>query len=184
VILIAGLIAWYLLVFQVLLGAVYAAGLGRLIIAPRRKLRIHRWTATGLLTAVAVHVSAIVLTRFHGWGPAQVLEVGPGSIARNCGVVAFWLLLVIAVGRWRPVFLGLGPRLGGQLHRLAYVVLILGTVHGVLAGPDAASLAVAGPGIACLTALLATFLGRYHKRLQRRQARRHRRARHLQTTSV
>ena len=176
-ILIAGLIAWYLLVLQVLLGAVYAAGMGRLMIAPRLKLRLHRWTGMALIAAVGVHVTAIVLTRFRGWGLAQVLEIGPGSIARNCGVTAFWLLIVIVLGRWAPVFGSLGPRVARQVHRLAYPMLILGTVHGILAGPNASSLAVAGPGIALLSALAAAFLGRYHKNLARRRVRR--RARHL-----
>jgi DMSO/TMAO reductase YedYZ heme-binding membrane subunit len=169
---IAGLVAWYLLVFQILLGVVYAAGLGRLLIAPRWKLRLHRWAALGLLTAVGVHVSTIVLTHYRGWGLAEVLEIGPGSIARNCGVATFWLLLVIAIARWNPVFGALGPRLGRQVHRLAYPMLVLGTVHGVLAGSNAESLAISGPGIAGLSALAAAFLGRYHKTLSRRRARR------------
>jgi hypothetical protein len=183
VIMIAGLVAWYLLVFQVLLGVIYAAGMGRLMITPRWKLRLHRWAASGLLAAVGTHVSAIVLTHFRGWGLAQVLMIGPGTVARNCGVAAFWLLLVVAAGRWSPIFSSLGPRLGRQVHRLSYPMLLLGTVHGVLAGTNAQSLAVAGPGIVGLTALAAAFLNRYHKTLTRRRRAR-RRARHLQTANV
>jgi len=60
--------------------------------------------------------------------------------------------------------------------------LVLGTLHAVLAGSNAQSLAVSGPGIACLTALAAALLGRYHKNLTRRRTRR--RAKHVLTVSA
>ena len=182
-ILIAGLAAWYLMVFQVLLGAVYAAGMGRLMIAPRIKLRLHRWSAIGLAAAVGTHVSAILLTRYRGWGFVQVLEVGRGPIARNCGVVALWLLIVVTLSRWRPVFGKLGPVIGRRVHLLAYPLLVLGTLHGLLAGPNTGSLAVAGPGIAALSGLAAAYVGRYHKNLAGRRTRK-RRARHVQSATV
>lgn len=175
---VAGLTAWYLLVAQVLLGTVYAAGLGRLLIAPKVKLRLHRWITVALLAAVAVHVTAVLLKHSHGWSLAQALEVGPGSLAHNCGAAALWLLVVVVASRWRFVGTVFGPKVRCRLHRLSYLVLVLGTGHALLAGPDAGSLAIAGPGIACLSALAAALLGRYHKNLARNRSRA-RTARHL-----
>jgi hypothetical protein len=168
VIQVAGLVAWYLLVVQVLLGVVYAAGLGRLMISPQWKSQLHRWVGVALLVAVGVHLGAVIVTHFHGWGLLQALEIGPGTIPRNFGAVAVWLLVFVVLSRWRPLKLTLSPRASRFIHRLSYLILLSGTVHAVLAGPNTSSLLVAGPGIACLTALAAAFLGRHHKNLARR----------------
>ncbi len=178
---IAGLTAWYLLVAQVLLGTVYAAGLGRLLIAPQVKLRLHRWITVALLAAVAVHVGAVLLAHTHGWSPVQALEIGPGSLAHNCGAAALWLLVLVAASRGRRLGAVFGPGARRQVHRLSYLVLVFGTGHALLAGPDAGSLAIAGPGIACVSALAAALLCRYHKNLARSRSRA-RTARHLQRT--
>jgi DMSO/TMAO reductase YedYZ heme-binding membrane subunit len=148
---------------------VYAAGLGRLMIAPRRKLQLHRWVSAGLLAAVAGHVAAVVLTHFRGWGLMQALTLGRGPLARNCGAAAVWLLLLIVLTRWLPLMRAIGPRVTRFLHRLSYLVLVFGTAHAVLAGPHADSLAIAGPGIACLTALAAALVSRHHQNLARRR---------------
>jgi DMSO/TMAO reductase YedYZ heme-binding membrane subunit len=177
---IAGLAAWYLLVAQVLLGTIYAAGMGRLLIAPRLKLRLHRWMTVALLAAVVLHVAAVLIKHFHDWTLAQALEVGPGSFAHNCGALALWLLVLVAASRVRLFGIGFSPAARRQLHRLSYLVLVFGTVHALLAGPDAGSLAIAGPGIACLSALAAALLGRYHKSLAKSRARTRTTARHLQ----
>jgi DMSO/TMAO reductase YedYZ heme-binding membrane subunit len=171
VIAVTGLVAWYLLAVQVLLGAVYAAGLGRLLISARAKLQLHQWVSAGLLVAVGAHVATIVLSHFHGWDLYQALELGPGTIARNCGAAALWLLVVVVLTRWRPLTRALGARPSRVLHRSSYLVLLFGTLHAVLAGPHAGSLVVAGPGIACLTALAAAFVSRHHKNLTRRHGR-------------
>ena len=152
----SGLLAWYLLTGQLILGVAFAGRIGLTAWRRRRKLAAHRALSIAVLATLAMHLAVVVLGRHDGWGLRQVLLPWPGPIARNLGVLAVWTTVVTASssvlvrrlvatrhrGRcWRP------------LHRLAYLALAAATAHAMLAGSDADSVFVLAPAFAMLSAL-------------------------------
>jgi hypothetical protein len=167
----SGLAAWFLLCAEVTVGVMFSGGMARYPLSGRRKLSLHRSLSWALLAAIAAHITVIVAGRYHGWNWHDVLQVGQGSggnntVARNCAVVALWLLLIVMAvttarqyvprSWWRPI------------HRYGtLVVLVLATVHGAFAGPGVHRLETIIPGVVALTLMVSTFIVRWSIRRSR-----------------
>jgi len=65
---ITGLVAWYLLVGDVICGTMISGGVARITVAYPRKFFTHRTLGWTLLAAVAVHISSILYQHYKGWG--------------------------------------------------------------------------------------------------------------------
>lgn len=179
----SGLVAWYLLNLEVMAGVMASSGVGRLVGSIPLKLLVHkRVLSWALVVALAVHVGVILSSRYQGWGADMVTEMGFGTLARNMGVLAIYLLLI--VGLAGAVRRSLPPRLWTVLHRwLPLLVVVAATIHGLGAGTDSQDAQIMGPGIATLTVLVTIFVARKYaaharvlkargrRRLQRRQYR-------------
>jgi len=113
----------------------------RPIPSPEFALRAHAALAAAVLVLVAGHVTALALDKFANVGWLGTFVPGFSGYRTTpvaLGVVAFWLMLLIAGSA------GLAGRVGGSkwivVHRLALPAYGLVWVHGVLAGTDSASL--------------------------------------------
>lgn len=180
---VSGLVAWYLLNLEVMAGVMASSGVARLIGSVPLKLLVHkRVLSWALVVALSIHVGLILSSRYKGWGADMVTEMGFGTLARNMGVLAIYLLLVVglagAVRQSLPVWLWT------ILHRwLPLIVVVAATIHGLGAGTDSQDAQIMGPGIATLTVLLAILVARKYaahartlktrgrRQLQRRQYR-------------
>jgi len=147
----SGLAAWYLLISVVVVGTTAAGNVARHSVTLKRKYLIHRVLSRLLYLTVALHVWTIFVASFKGWQLADVTEIGWGTLARNCGVTAAYLLIVVAASnmtrsryptQWRIIH-----------HTFPFVILVLATVHGVAAGPDHDRLAIVVPSVVALTVL-------------------------------
>lgn len=163
----SGLLAWFLLCAEMMLGVTASAGLARYALGVRRKQTLHRGVAWALLAAVGVHVGTIVASRYQGWGVAQVTELGFGTLARNTGVAAFWLLLIVVAATWAKAHI---PRSWWTvLHRYGtFAILLLATVHAIYAGPGVHRLETIVPGVVALTFVGCVFIARWYGAYARR----------------
>jgi hypothetical protein len=152
---ITGLVAWYLLVGDVICGTMIRGGVARITVAYPRKFLAHRVLGWTLLAAVALHISAILYQHYKGWGFWQVaIPSLAGPLGRDLGVVATWLVVVIlalAVLKRR-----IPKRQWHWIHRrVTFVLLALGTAHGLVAGSvsQGTQLPVILPAVVALTLL-------------------------------
>ena len=177
---ITGLVAWYLLVGDVICGTMISGGVARVTVAYPRKFFAHRVLGWALLVAVAVHIGSILYQHYKGWGFWQVAIPSPaGPLGRDLGVVATWLLVVILA--LAVVKKHIPKRQWHWIHRrIPFVFLALGTAHGLVAGSlsQGTQLPVIVPGAVVLTLLASVGVVRAnvtatHRRT--RQSVRHRR---------
>lgn len=153
----SGLVAFGLLTLSVWLGLAMST---RLLQPKRTKslLSLHRTLAWTGLSAVALHVGALLFDPFLHFNLLSVLIPGaaswrPGSVA--LGVVAAWLSLALAASfkakRW------IGQKGWRRLHYASFAAFWLALGHAVLTGTDLHGLGggvtavlAAGP-VLCLT---------------------------------
>jgi hypothetical protein len=159
---ITGLVAWYLLVGDVICGTMMSGGVARITVAYPRKFLAHRILGWTLLAAVAVHISSILYQHYKGWGFWQVAIPSPaGPLGRDLGVVATWLLVVILV--LAMLKKRIPKRQWHWIHRrVTFVLLALGTAHGLVAGSlsQGTQLPVILPAVVALTLLVSVCLVR------------------------
>jgi hypothetical protein len=174
---VSGLVAWYLLNLEVLLGTIAAGGMARLFVRPQLKFRLHSLVSWVLLVMVLVHATTIVLSHYHPdgvvWTLSFVTEIGWGTLARNAAVIAMDLLFVIVLlsilRAWVP------KKVWIRLHRvIPFVILVLATIHGLGAGTDSMDPQIIYPAIVTLTLLPCILIARryaVHARAVAQQAR-------------
>lgn len=167
---ISGVVAWYLLALDVLLGNMVSGGLAKDLVMPKRKLALHGLVGWSLNGAVIVHI--VVVTVGHaaiGLSAAPVL-----------GITAVALLVIVTeTGVTRR---GFTLRQWRWFHRAAYGVLILGTAHALLAGPDEKALWFLLPGVAVLSFTGAGFTAHRYKTYVRSHARWRAKYKHFKKT--
>jgi hypothetical protein len=168
----SGLLAWYLLIGDVLIGTMISGGVARVTLAYPRKFLTHRVLGWALLAAVATHIALILALHYKGWGLFQVaLPSASGPLSRILGVTAAWLL-IITLGL--AVVKGHIPnRVWHWIHRrLPFTVLVLGTAHGVLAGGirQGTELPVILPAVVALTLLASVCVVRANVTATRRRS--------------
>ena len=127
---------------------------------PRWLLDLHKWLGGSAVAFTIIHVVALMLDSYIGFGLLDVLIPGvadwnPGAVA--WGVVSGWLLLAVHI---TSIFMKRLPkRLWKGIHLTSYGVLFSGIIHGAVAGTDAGN-PIYILGIAVMT-LLTVFLTGY-----------------------
>lgn len=135
----AGLVAQLALALTVLFGVLTGARGGRGLVAMPVVRELHARWSVAVLLFTAVHVAAVLLDRHAGVSAwtlilpfASSVRTGPLAL----GTVAWLGLLTIhATTRWMR---HLPPMVWRAVHALAFGVLLLGALHGLTAGTDAA----------------------------------------------
>jgi sulfoxide reductase heme-binding subunit YedZ len=135
----SGMVAWFLLVASLVLGALYS---GRMTNTRRRRilLDLHPWLSGLALGAVALHVGAIVADSYVTISPAQALVPFASSwrpVAVAWGTIALWLMLVVDITALARKHMA--RRTWHAIHLASYALAILVTIHGIAAGTDTAA---------------------------------------------
>jgi predicted ferric reductase len=124
-------------------------------------LDLHRYLGVLSLVTVAAHMATLVgdnWTHF-AWRELFVPQASPWRTAAvTWGVIAFYLLVVIQVTSWFMKWL---PRkLWHGVHLLSYVLFIMVTVHGFMAGSDTTNLVFFAIACGVCAILLFAFAAR------------------------
>jgi methionine sulfoxide reductase heme-binding subunit len=130
----AGVVAFALIAFSVLLGLAVANKLVR----GRTVVKLHEHLALASLVAIAVHAITLLGDRWLNPGAVGLLvpfAIDYRPLYTGIGVIAGYLALLIGlsfyVRRW------IHPRRWRRLHRFTILVYLLGVIHVVGAGSDA-----------------------------------------------
>jgi predicted ferric reductase len=134
----SGLVSWALLSASMLWGLVLSTKLRPPRIRPNWTLDLHRYLGGLAVIFVGVHIAALMLDTYVGFGLAQVLVPFSSRwkpVAVAWGVTGLYLLLAVelsSLARKR-----LPHRLWRRLHLLAFPLYIVATMHMITAGTDA-----------------------------------------------
>lgn len=164
----AGLVSWVLLALSLAWGLLLATSvLGRRP-GPRWLLDVHRFLGGLAVIFVGVHVAGLLADRYVPFTPTQVLvpltsSYRPAAVA--AGIVAMYLL--VAVEATSLVRRHLPKRLWRAVHLLSYALFVLGTVHLLTAGTDAANPVVRGSVIGVSVVLVLATAAHVARRRRR-----------------
>ena len=136
----SGLVAWLMLTASVLWGIVVSSGAFPKHRQPRWLLALHRWLGGLTLSFLAVHLGALLLDGYVGFGIADVTvpyatDWRPGAVA--LGILAMWLL--VAVELTSLAMRRLPRRAWRRVHLTSYVVFWSTSLHAAFAGTDAST---------------------------------------------
>jgi predicted ferric reductase len=134
----AGVAAYLALSLNVIFGLFVSTGFGDRWIARGRTVEIHQWLSGASLALIAAHALLLLGDDFIRFDvldtivpfidPYRPLAVGLGVLAAYAAFLVHWsfsLRKAIGVATWR------------RLHYLTFLLFVLATAHGVLAGTDA-----------------------------------------------
>ena len=171
----SGMIAWIVLGITCLWGILLITRMLKPADRPAWLLDLHRYLGVLSLVTVGAHMATLVGDNwvYFGW---RELFVPQASVWRTAavtwGVLAFYLLMLIQLSSW--VMKWLPRKLWHAIHLLSYVLFVMVTVHGFMAGSDSTNIvffAVACGGIAILLfAFIARVLQSRAKKGQRAAA--------------
>ncbi len=171
----SGMIAWIVLGITCLWGILLITRMLKPADRPAWLLDLHRYLGVLSLVTVGAHMATLVGDNwvYFGW---RELFVPQASVWRTAavtwGVLAFYLLMLIQLSSW--VMKWLPRKLWHAIHLLSYVLFVMVTVHGFMAGSDSTNIvffAVACGGIAILLfAFIARVLQSRAKKVQRAAA--------------
>lgn len=169
----AGLVAWLAAAGSILVGAMIPSRLlGRRPTIPWL-VDLHRMLAAVASIFLLIHMVTLWFDHFVQFRLADLLVPwvadvpGLSRTSLALGVVAAWLMAAVelsSLARDR-----LSPELWRTIHLTSYGILVLGTLHAVLAGSDIDNPLVAGIGVSTLTAVILVTAVRVRR--VRRQAR-------------
>ena len=131
-----GIVGYLAITGSIVAGLASKARLGQRATSPIARLEWHKSLGIVGMVLVIAHVFTLL-------GSARGFDVGdlllPGAMDYrplwvSLGVVAFWLLILVAItGSLRA---RLGPRMWKTIHMSSYMVFAAATMHGLVAGTD------------------------------------------------
>jgi DMSO/TMAO reductase YedYZ heme-binding membrane subunit len=162
----SGVVAWALVTASVLWGLALAS---RLVRRPKPPwvLDVHRFLGGASVVFVGVHLVALGLDPYIGFGPADLLVPmaspwKPGAVA--WGIVALYLLVAVEVTSL--LMRKLPRKLWRAVHLTSFVVFGATAVHAVEAGSDFGDAALQWFGLIAVG--LVAFLGLFRALADRR----------------
>ncbi len=164
----SGIVAWLLLTSVVLAGILTPAKLSDRQ-RPAWSIDLHRWLATLTIGFLTLHLVALVADDYVEFTLADLAipyatDWKPFPVA--LGILATWLLLVVQVTSL--IMRRLPRRVWRGIHLTSYLVFLLASFHGTLAGTDATHPLYVTTSI---TALAATIFATIYRTLTRRRPR-------------
>jgi hypothetical protein len=137
---VSGVAAWLLLTLVVIWGLVLRTRVLGKNIKPATTYKLHLRIGVAALTALTIHLGALLLDPFMAFSWWQLLIPGLSEwrpIPVAFGVLALWVMLPSSVfGRTRSKFGKLGKSLFGISHKISFAAWPLATAHYVFAGTD------------------------------------------------
>ena len=132
----SGIVAWLMLTATVIWGIIFADGLFK-----RRAawfLDLHRWLGGLTVVFLGVHLVSLLADSYVQFGLLDILVPFASQwrpVAVALGIIAFWLVVAVAV---TSVAVRRLPRRWWRgVHLASYATFWLTTIHGALAGTDA-----------------------------------------------
>ncbi len=131
-----GIVAWALASLAVVSGLQFSTRLVRRP-APNWVLDLHRFLGGLTVVFVAVHIVGLIGDQYIGFGPAELLvpftsSYKPAAVA--LGIVGMYLLVAIEITSL--LMRRMPRRVWHAVHLSSFVLFVVATVHGVLAGTD------------------------------------------------
>jgi sulfoxide reductase heme-binding subunit YedZ len=157
----SGLVAWALLSGSVIWGLLVSLRLRRGLVNRAWLLDLHRFLGGTALAFTGVHLAALLLDDYVGFGVLDLLVPFASAwrpLAVALGVLGLYLLLAVeltSLARAR-----LPARLWRRVHLLALPLFALATLHGLLAGADAGHPLMTGAVLAVLVLVGALAVAR------------------------
>lgn len=168
---VVGLVAWYLLVLDVVIGMTLSGNVAKVVFPRQHRYRVHIAVSWLMVLAITLHVTLLVSLHYHGWTAVDVEDVRWSyTLAHNAGILTLWLLAVLLVTLIAEKLIARPTRL--VLHRtVPFLILVLATLHATFAAPDARSLPILVPAVVALTYLSAVGIVRYSQTRARARTR-------------
>jgi len=167
----SGLTAWLLLVASLVMGTMASGRLTERSGARRWLLDLHPWVSGLALSAVVLHILAIIADSAVDISLTQGLVpfASPWrASAVAWGAVAFWLM--VAVQGTSLARVSIPKRWWHGIHLTSYVLAVLATLHSILSGSDVhlrivSTLIAVGVTVAVASSLQRAFgVGRMRRR--------------------
>lgn len=154
----SGMVAWVVLGVSCLWGILLVTRILKPADRPAWLLDLHRYLGALSLVTTAAHMLALVGDNYvyFGWRELLMPNASPwNTTAITWGVLAFYLLVVIQVSSWATKWL---PRaLWHAVHLLSYVLFVMVTVHGFMAGTDSSNIVFFTIAVAFIAILAFAF---------------------------
>lgn len=157
-----GLLAWYLLIFDVLVGMMLTSGMSRVTLPRSRKTQLHIVLGWAMVLAVGLHIGIVLATHYHGWGYIAVSDLSwHYTVAHNAGILAWWLIIVVLVTTIARMVIDRQTWL--VMHRtIPFLILLFGTIHAFFASANGFSWPILIPAVAALTFIASVGITRWN----------------------
>lgn len=133
----SGIVAWALAAAAVVWGLLLSTRSARGMAKPSWVLDLHRYLGALTLTAVAIHLGALVADTYVPFGLADLFVPGASAwktLPVAYGVLAFWLLVAVEVTSLLRT--RLPKKVWSRIHLSSFVAYVLATLHYLQAGTE------------------------------------------------
>lgn len=168
----SGMVAWIALAATCLWGILLITRMLKPADRPAWLLDLHRWLGAVTVVTVLIHVFVLL---GDGWLKPTIadllvpMQIEWKTIPSAFGIIALYILLVVEITSL--LMKKLPRKVWNMIHLTSYVVFLLSTVHGILAGSDAANIVFVCTLVAVASILAFSFMARVlqarAKRIQR-----------------
>ena len=175
----SGMVAWIALAATCLWGILLITRMLKPADRPAWLLDLHRWL--GAVTVVTVLVHVLVLLG-DGWMKPTLAQlfipfatgwahesIAAERVSYAIGIIAFYVLIVVELTSL--AMKKIPRRVWGAIHLGSYLVFLMSTVHGVMAGSDAANIVFVCTLVAVASILAFSFMARVLQGRAKRLAR-------------
>lgn len=137
----AGIVAYMLMFFVIVLGEGMATGFAYRFITPVKAWTTHKYLGIALGVTILVHMTSLLFDNFTHFSISDILipfSASYSPLYLTLGIIGFHLLLIVIVSSLlvRVKF----PTFWRKLHYLVYPMFVVGFFHGVLLGTDTKTL--------------------------------------------
>ena len=151
----SGIVAWVVVSAAVVWGLLASTKMIRRRGMPAWILDLHRYLGTLTIVFVAIHIGSIWADSFVKFTPRQLFVPlaatwRPHAVA--WGIVSTYLLVAIQTTSW--AMRRLPRRVWHRVHMLSIPMIVIATVHGLLAGSDRGNRAIQWGALVVLAAIL------------------------------
>ena len=157
----SGMVAWVILAMTCLWGILLITRMLKPADRPAWLLDLHRYLGVLSLVTVGAHMATLVGDNwaYFGWRELFIPQASRWQAgAVTWGVLAFYLMAIVQVSSWLMRWI---PRkLWHGIHLLSYVLFVMVTVHGFLAGSDSTNLVFFAAACGVIAILLFAFVAR------------------------
>ena len=154
----SGVVGYLMLSASTMWGIVLSSKLTKKSIPPWLSLAMHNYLSWSAIGLTAFHAFVLLFDSYYTYTVANLLIpfTGPyNPFWVGIGVIGFYLMVITAVSFYLRSWIG--QKNWRRLHYLTFLVYLMGTLHGWMAGSDAALMAPIYQGSGLLVLFLTLF---------------------------